>query len=1453
MVRVISGLASSPERFPVAELFGPGGDLVDADQTGDSGSVVLQEDGRYTLLLSRFFSFFEQPRLDTFGVSLQSPSGHCSAHVGDGEVIERQVTSIVQQEALSFPGSAGSWANIDAEALDYDAWEPEITLFDQLGTEIGVATGPKADFFIPWNSEFTAIVATREDRPRAYRAMVNLPASRQALVTNRLYQSPVLSSAAAFNSRSNQFVEVYALDVSGYGEYEIYGRRLDGETLEPIGEEIRISRMGPDGDPRFQATDPDVSYDPVGDRYLVVWSGEKSVDGRFEVYGQFLGGGTGAEIGQDDFRITYSGAEGTPAFGAFRPRVTALGSSGQYYLCWHADTRVDGAFDVFGQRLGDDGLPLGSPLRLNSVSAAGLASSARNPALAYNPDRGEVLVAWQGPGLGGAEPRVLAARFNASTGAALGGGAVVVGPGADEKLPAGSDSPPAVCLARQKGEYLVTWSSFEGRILGRRVDAATGELLGYGSIPISAGVGGSHPAVSQSDGSDKFLVVWQQDVGGGKQEIAGQRIDALRGLRSGELTFPVSRTGPEGNSSYSARLPNLVRQSHGGRYLVSWAGNAQAVGGNYLVASGLPVLEGASAGHLNWIIGARETLLGQSGFHFSGAVSSAGSDGVVVVGGFGALTRIDSNGAVQWKLASSQFVSTPVAFPLTTLGGNFLIPGQAGSSETAGSLNAVSAGGSQLWHRAAEAGGWGPLAESPDSVLYGITSDGHLTAVDGEGQEVWSFSTGEFTPTAAPVIDPGGRILLAARKSESPGESRLFELDLSGTLDWSLDLGWDIPDDYAVALGPDGTAYVGGNYLGAVGADGTLEWKTPLATSDGSAPCRPAVGLQGQVICSSGNGVQAFGPAGDRIWTFQADDEAETFGPYPALDGNGGLYAVSTRETVTGPAGRLYCLNGMGKLQWKRSLGGQGFEQSVPSFDEQGSLYLVSDQGSLLSFRTDTYPGTAGVWSAAGGDERHAGRRAVTEPQRLYFAQFADGAGALASQVILLNPNANRDVGARIELRDDAGQPLTIDLNGQVVQGATVLAVPAQGLRTLQTDSLGELQAGSALVESNDRLAGLILFGGSVGLAGVGASAAQLSRFLVPIETASGKGLNTGVAMMNLEDTDLAVGLRLTDGEGRPLARATLSGSDSLPAGGHLARFVDGFDWDEPVDFSAFAGLLEVSAAGRLSATAIQTRPGQFATMPVTSWSDRQWGKLLSEGIQAQVSAGTDSPFHLQFAQFADGADALFSEILLFNPDESFTARATLQLRDDSGLPIEVDLNGQVVDGSLEVILPPLGMRVLKTDGQGDLVSGSVTVESDLPLSGVIVFGGVVGLAGVGSSQEMVDGFVAPIETNAALKTDTGLAFINLEERETSLEMTLLDQDGGVVAVANLSGDQALRPEGHRALFATEIEWDHVVDFTSFLGTLEVRSDGAIAATVIQTRPGQFATMPVVPIATRQN
>ena len=82
------------------------------------------------------------------------------------------------------------------------------------------------------------------------------------------------------------------------------------------------------------------------------------------------------------------------------------------------------------------------------------------------------------------------------------------------------------------------------------------------------------------------------------------------------------------------------------------------------------------------------------------------------------------------------------------------------------------------------------------------------------------------------------------------------------------------------------------------------------------------------------------------------------------------------------------------------------------------------------------------------------------------------------------------------------------------------------------------------------------------------------------------------------------------------------------------------------------------------------------------------------------------------------------------------------------------------------------GGAIFVSDGEGLVVTGSVTVSADRPLSGVVLFdGGAVklGVAGVGSSEPLA-GFRAPTESrsgDAAVRT--GVAVVNLDtERENS-------------------------------------------------------------------------------------
>ena len=222
----------------------------------------------------------------------------------------------------------------------------------------------------------------------------------------------------------------------------------------------------------------------------------------------------------------------------------------------------------------------------------------------------------------------------------------------------------------------------------------------------------------------------------------------------------------------------------------------------------------------------------------------------------------------------------------------------------------------------------------------------------------------------------------------------------------------------------------------------------------------------------------------------------------------------------------------------------------------------------------------------------------------LYFAQFADGDG-LSSQITLLNTAAG-EASAQILLRDNSGLPLAVDLNGMLVNGQLDVDIPASGVGNFETDSMGGVTVGSVTVTSDRPLAGVILFSGpGLGLAGVGSSVSLAAGFGTAVEQDEASGIRTGIAVQNLEDDPVNLTFELFDNTG-----AMVSASDGTRAGGgtvspmpglgHFSLFVDELVWNPPVGFSDFRGLIKVNSSGRVAATAIQTRPGQFATLPVT-------------------------------------------------------------------------------------------------------------------------------------------------------------------------------------------------------------------------------------------------------------
>src|SRR5262249_14743893 len=114
--------------------------------------------------------------------------------------------------------------------------------------------------------------------------------------------------SVAYNGAANEYLVVWSSDDVKDGEFEVYGQRVSAATAALLGNKIRISDMGPDGDPNFDAFSPAVAYNSRANEYLVVWEGDDTTNEEYEIYGQLLNA-AGAELGANDFRISHMGPD----------------------------------------------------------------------------------------------------------------------------------------------------------------------------------------------------------------------------------------------------------------------------------------------------------------------------------------------------------------------------------------------------------------------------------------------------------------------------------------------------------------------------------------------------------------------------------------------------------------------------------------------------------------------------------------------------------------------------------------------------------------------------------------------------------------------------------------------------------------------------------------------------------------------------------------------------------------------------------------------------------------------------------------------------------------------------------------------------------------------------------------------------------------------------------------
>ena len=168
--------------------------------------------------------------------------------------------------------------------------------------------------------------------------------------------------AVTYNPTDHEYLVVWRGDDNNGalvdGEYEIFGQRVDGATGAEIGADLRLTDVGPDGNASYDAFSPAVTHNSVNNEYMVVWYGDDDttplVDGEYEIFGQRVDGATGAEIGDNDFRLSDMGPDGDADYDARETALACNSTANDYLVVWSGDDNtpplVDEEFEIFGQR-----------------------------------------------------------------------------------------------------------------------------------------------------------------------------------------------------------------------------------------------------------------------------------------------------------------------------------------------------------------------------------------------------------------------------------------------------------------------------------------------------------------------------------------------------------------------------------------------------------------------------------------------------------------------------------------------------------------------------------------------------------------------------------------------------------------------------------------------------------------------------------------------------------------------------------------------------------------------------------------------------------------------------------------------------------------------------------------------------------------------------------------------
>jgi len=197
----------------------------------------------------------------------------------------------------------------------------------------------------------------------------------------------------AYNPTVNEYFVVYE-GVIGGGEDEIFAQRYDAATGNTVGPEIRVSRLNSDGSTSLESVFPNVAYNATDDNYLVVWEGDETTNGEFEIFTEVV---SALGVVQGGLGTHTKISAPLPATGRDCRKATIAYNSAdnEFFVTYYADLLgTDNVYNVYGQRVDVNGNRIGTETQISTLTSSS-SFDAEHPAVVYNPANNEYLVTFR--------------------------------------------------------------------------------------------------------------------------------------------------------------------------------------------------------------------------------------------------------------------------------------------------------------------------------------------------------------------------------------------------------------------------------------------------------------------------------------------------------------------------------------------------------------------------------------------------------------------------------------------------------------------------------------------------------------------------------------------------------------------------------------------------------------------------------------------------------------------------------------------------------------------------------------------------------------------------------------------------------------------------------------------------------------------------------------------------